>query len=446
MLLEIQQGHNLSLWEQVVQHLVEHHDALRLRFHRQESGWKQIISASEETAVFTQIDLSALPELEQKTAIEKTAAFLQSSLNLSDGSLVKFALFVGAQTSSRLLIIIHHLAVDGLSWRILLEDLQTAYKQLSQGETIHLPNKTTSFQEWAYRLQEYAKSPTLKQELNYWLTQLKKPISPLPVDYAEGKNTVAEARTVSVSLSQQETQALLLDVHQAYHTQINDVLLTALVQAFAEWTGENSLLLELEGHGREDIFSDVNLSRTVGWFTTHFPVLLIGTVEDLGNALKAVKEQLRSIANRGLGYGVLRYLSDEGEQLQGLPQAEVLFNYLGQTDQVISHSSLFAPAKESTGSARSLRGSRVYLLEVVAIVVGGQLQVNWTYSEAIHQQVTVEKLANSFIKALRSLITHCQSHEALGFTPSDFPQAKLNQQDLDKFLAKFNRQTEETSQ
>lgn len=448
LLLEIQQGHNLSLWEQVVQHLVEHHDALRLRFHRQECGWKQIISASTETAIFTRLDLSALPELEQKTAIEKTAAELQASLNLSDGSLVKFALFdLGTQTSSRLLIIIHHLAVDGISWRILLEDLQTAYKQLNQGETITLPNKTTSFQEWARRLQKYTQSPTLKQELDCWLAQLKKPISPLPVDYAEGKNTVAEARTVSVSLSQQETQALLQDVHQAYHTQINDVLLTALVQAFAEWTGENSLLLELEGHGREDIFSDVNLSRTVGWFTTHFPVLLnLAVVKDLGNALKIVKEQLRSIPNRGFGYGVLRYLSDEGEKLQALPQAEVLFNYLGQTDQVMSQSSLFAPAQESTGSTRSLRGGRVYLLEVVAIVVGGQLQMNWTYSEAIHQRTTVEKLANSFIKALRSLITHCQSPESTGFTPSDFPQAKLNQQNLDKFLAKFNRQAEETSQ
>ncbi|MCC5644523.1 amino acid adenylation domain-containing protein [Nostoc sp. CHAB 5824] len=442
LLLEIQQGHNPELWEQVIQHLVEHHDALRLRFHSEASGWEQIISASEETAVFTRIDLSSLPELEQKTAIEKIAAELQASLNLSDGMLAKFALFdLGAQTRSRLLIIIHHLAVDGLSWRILLEDLQTAYQQLNQGEAIHLPNKTTSFQEWACRLQEYGQSATLKQELNYWLTQLEKPISPLPVDYAENKNTLAEARTVSVSLSQQETQALLQDVHQAYHTQINDVLLTALVQAFAEQIGENSLLLELEAHGREDIFSDVNLSRTVGWFTTHFPVLLnLGAVEDLGNALKTVKEQLRSIPNRGLGYGILRYLSDQGEKLQGLPQAEVLFNYLGQTDQVMSQSSLFAPAKESTGSARSLRGSRVYLLEVVAIVVGGQLQVNWTYSEAIHQRVTVEKLANSFIKALRSLITHCQSSEALGFTPSDFPQAKLNQQDLDKFLAKINQQ------
>jgi amino acid adenylation domain-containing protein/non-ribosomal peptide synthase protein (TIGR01720 family) len=442
LLLEINTKKDFYLWEQVIQCLLEHHDVFRLRFHHQKSGWEQIISAAEETAIFTPIDLSALAEIEQKTAIEKTAAELQTSLNLSDGPLVKFALFgLGAQANSRLLIIIHHLAIDGISWRILLEDLQTVYQQVSQGETMVLANKTTSFQQWAYHLQEYAQSPTLKQELNYWLTQLETPISPLPVDYESGKNTLLDARTVTVSLSQQETQALLQDMHQAYHTQINDVLLTGLVQVFAEWTGENSLLLELEGHGREDIFANVNLSRTVGWFTTHFPVLLnLGTVEDSGNALKAVKEQLRTIPNRGLGYGVLRYLSDEGKKLQGLPHAEVLFNYLGQTDQVITQSLLFALAKESTGSARSLRGSRVYLLEVVAIVTGGQMQVNWTYSLAIHQQATVEKLANSFIKALRSLITHCQSPEASGFTPSDFPQAKLEQQDLDKFLAKFNQQ------
>lgn len=445
LLLEIQQGHNSNLWEQAVQYLVRHHDALRLHFYPQEIGWEQTISDPEETALLTRIDLSGVPEIAQKTAIEKTSAELQASLNLSVGSLIKFALFdLSPQTNSRLLIIIHHLAVDGLSWRILLEDLQTAYQQLSQGEAIHLPNKTTSFQEWAYRLQEYAQSPILKQELDYWLTQLEQPVSSLPVDYAGRENTVAKACTVSVSLSQQETQALLQDVHQAYHTQINDVLLTALVKAFAAWTGENSLLLELEGHGREDIFSDVNLSRTVGWFTSHCPVLLnLGTMEDLGQVLKDVKERLRSIPTRGLSYGVLRYLSDQGEKLQSLPQAEVLFNYLGQTDQIMSQSSLFTPAQESTGSARSLRGHRVYLMEVVAIVVSGKLQVNWTYSEAIHQRVTVETLANSFVKALRSLITHCQSSGSEGFTPSDFPQANLNQQNLDKFLAQLNQKAEE---
>ncbi|WP_298917460.1 condensation domain-containing protein [uncultured Nostoc sp.] len=443
-LLEIPQGHNPKLWEQLLQRLIEHHDALRLRFHFHESGWVQVVSNVKEMRVFQHIDLSTLPEIEQNTAIETVATELQGSLNLSQGTLIRVALFnLGSQKSSRLLIIIHHLAVDGVSWRILLEDLQTVYLQLSQGKSINLPDKTTSFQEWALRLKDYAQSTELIKEQEYWLGQLRKLVSPLPVDYAGGDKTVAKASTVSVSLSREDTQALLQKVHQAYHTQINDVLLTSLVQACAEWTGEHSLLLDMEGHGRNDIFPNINLSRTVGWFACLFPVLLdIEGASSLGNALMTVKEQLRSIPNHGIGYGILRYLSSEDKirsQLQASPQAEIFFNYLGQTDQVFSQSSMFTPTRECVGPNRSLRGSRVYLLEVAVVVASGQLHVNWTYSEAIHQRTTVEKLANSFIKALRSLITHCQSRQALGFTPSDFPQAKLEQQDLDKFLAKFNQ-------
>lgn len=444
-LLEIPQGHNPKLWKQLVQLLIEHHDSLRLRFHLQESGWVQVVSNVKEITVFKHIDLSTLPEIEQSTAIETVATELQGSLNLSQGPLIRVALFnLGSQKSSRLLIIIHHLAVDGVSWRILLEDLQTAYLQLSQGKSINLPHKTTSFQEWALRLTDYLQSTELMGEQEYWLGRLRKSVSPLPVDYAGGDKTVANNCAVSVSLSREDTQALLQKVHQAYHTQINDVLLTSLVQACAEWTGEHSLLVDMEGHGRNDIFPNIDLSRTVAWFATLFPVLLdIEGASSPENALMAVKEQLRSIPNYGIGYGILRYLSSEEKirsQLQASPQAEIFFNYLGQTDQVFSQSSLFASAPESIGPTRSLRGSRVYLMEVTAIVAGGQMQVNWIYSKAIHQRATVEKLANSFIKALRSLITHCQSPEALGFTPSDFPQAKLNQQDLDKFLAKINQQ------
>lgn len=428
---------NPNLWEQIVQHLLNHHDALRLSFQQQESGWQQIIS-SQQKEVFTKVDLSALPEIEQKLAIEATAAKLQASLNLAE-SLVRFAWF-DLGRSHRLLIIIHHLAIDGVSWRILIEDLQNSYQQLSQGEAIQLPAKTTSWQTWALHLQKYSQS--LKQ-LNYWSTQLQKPATAIPVDDADGKNTVAEANTVSVSLSQQETQALLQEVHQAYRTQINDVLLTALLQTFTQWTGESLLFVELEGHGRKEIFADVDLSRTIGWFTTHYPVWLEWQGSDLGNSLKAVKEQLRSLPNRGFDYGVLRYLSSAREKLPG-SQAEVLFNYLGQTDQILS-SSLFAPASESIGANRSPQGKRTYLLEITAVVVRNCLQVNWTYSQQIHHRTTIEKLATDFVSKLRSLITYCQAPPDSGYTPSDFPQAKLNSQDLNKFLATLNRQGEETN-
>jgi non-ribosomal peptide synthase protein (TIGR01720 family) len=229
-----------------------------------------------------------------------------------------------------------------------------------------------------------------------------------------------------VMLGVEETTILLKEIPAACRTQINDVLLTALVLAFAEWTGNPSLLVDLESHGREAIFDDIDLSRTVGWFTAVFPVCLTAAKKELGEALKAVKELLRRIPNGGIGYGILRYLSKES-QLSFLPQAEVSFNYLGQFDQSFDDNSLFTLAKESFGSPQSPRGSRSYLLEIDGFVSDGRLQVGWTYSEALHQQTTIAKLAENFIEKLRSLL----SCEIESYTPSDFPLVQLTQEELD---------------
>jgi non-ribosomal peptide synthase protein (TIGR01720 family) len=265
------------------------------------------------------------------------------------------------------------------------------------------------------------------------------------VDHVGGLNTVASARTFSVSQSAEETRALLQDVPETYHTQINDVLLAAVVQAFSSWTGGSSLTIDLEGHGREELFEEVDLSRSVGWFTSIFPVQLsIETALDPGEVLKSVKEQLRAIPNRGIGYGLLRYLGTDEEiraRLRCLRKAEVSFNYLGQFDQVFADSALLAPARESSGPPRSPRGMRGHLLEIVGSVVMGQLHMTWTYSENIHRRATVEKLAQEFITALRSLITHCQLPGAGGYTPSDFPHARLNEHAL-RMLARVLGQRE----
>ncbi|MBE9034047.1 non-ribosomal peptide synthetase [aff. Roholtiella sp. LEGE 12411] len=440
-ILEVEQTCNPILLEQVVNQLILHHDALRSRFEKTEFGWQSIIGQPENITPFYTIDLSSLPEHEQIHSIKIKANTLQASLNLSKAQLVQFALFVlGKDKPNRLLIIIHHLAVDGVSWRILLEDLQTAYQQLIHGEKIQLPAKTTSVKQWAEKLQEYAKLDTIKSEINYWLNQPYQNIAPLPIDYLNGDNTFASACTVSVSLTPEETESLLHEVPAAYQTQINDILLTAIVQTFHQWTGNSSLLINLEGHGREDILDNLDLSRTVGWFTTIFPVLLdITSAFDPGEALKKVKEKLRSIPRKGINYGALRYLSQKSiaEKLQALPQAEVIFNYLGQFDQVLSETSIFRPASESAGETQSPRASRDYLLEVNGLIVNGQLRLNWTYSKALHQQTTIEKLAQTYIEKLRSLIVHCQSPNAGSYTPSDFPQMQFNQQELDQLMAEL---------
>ena len=442
-LLEVKEVLDLAVLEKSLRQLLLHHDALRLRFEQTKSGWQQIIASPDAELPLTNFDFSLLSANEQELAIEDAASKLQASLNISAGPLMRVALFNLGQRSSRLLILIHHLAVDSVSWRILLEDLETVCQQLSQGKKAQLPVKTTSFKYWSECLQEYAQSATLQQEWDYWLRESWQKIAPLPVDFSDGDNTVASAQNISIFLTEEQTQVLLKEVPKVYNTQINDVLLTALVQAFSQWTGNNSLLLALEGHGREEIFDNVDLSRTVGWFTSIFPVLLdFGKISHPIEALKLIKEQLRSIPNKGMGYGVLRYLSKDTvrvESLRSLPQAEVVFNYLGQFDQTFSDSLIFKISQGSQGQTRSLCNRETYMLNINALVVNNQLRVDWTYSEKIHRRSTIEQLAQGFIEALQILMTHCHSPEVGGYTPSDFPEADFNQQDLDRFLGKINR-------
>nr|WP_318781268.1 non-ribosomal peptide synthetase [Amazonocrinis nigriterrae] len=428
-----------ELLEQVVQYLLSHHDALRLRFVKSDSDWQQIHAVDADNSAFSWVDLSRLPATEQTSAIESTAAELQASLNLSE-NLVRVAFFwLGINQPSRLLIVIHHLVVDGVSWRILLEDLQTAYQQLSHGKALQLSPKTTSFQDWSQKLTEYAQSQVLKSELAYWLSESRFLVAPIPVDYVQGANTVASASTVTVSLNESETRALLQDVPKAYNTQINDVLVTALVQVLGRWTNSHSVLLNLEGHGRENIVENIDLSRTVGWFTTVFPVVVeFEPTDKPQDTLKAVKEQLRAIPHKGIGYGLLRYLTGDAEiasKLQVLPQAEVSFNYLGQFDQILNTSSVIQLATESAGAYQSLQNNRTDLLEINSLIIGNQLQINWSYSTNVHQQATIESLAQQFVERLRLLITHCIAPESGGYTPSDFPLVKLSQQELDRVLA-----------
>ncbi|HEX2091425.1 MAG TPA: amino acid adenylation domain-containing protein [Longimicrobiaceae bacterium] len=428
--------------EGAVRALLAHHDALRLRFARGADGrWTQRNAGTEGEAAAERIDLSGVPEAGWATAIERRCAELQRSLSLVEGPLFRAAYFdPGADRPGRLLLVAHHLGVDGASWRILLEDLQTAYEQLRRGEEVVLPPKTTSFREWAHRLEEHLRSGALDAELAFWSDPAREGVARVPVD-GDGPNTEESAQVVAVSLDEEETRALLQEVTAAYRTQINDVLLCALARAWTRWTGEERLLVELEGHGREEIVEGVDLSRSVGWFTTAFPVLLdLRGVEEEGATLKAVKEQLRALPAHGIGYGLLRYLGGGAarERLAALPRAEISFNYLGQLGGTFSSESFFQLAGEDPGPVRSPRGERPNLLEVNGVVEEGEggprLHLHLGYSTARHREDTVRRLAEALAAELRALIAHCTSAGAGGYTPSDFPLAGLGQAELDALL------------
>ncbi|MDZ7269872.1 MAG: amino acid adenylation domain-containing protein [candidate division KSB1 bacterium] len=432
-----------SRLRQVVSALLQHHDALRLRFQRNESGWQQYHAGftAEEPESFVMVNLAALPAAEQSAAITAEAARLQASLHLGDGPLLRVAYFdLGETRPARLLIVAHHLVMDGVSWQILLQDFLLAYQQLGAGQPPQLPPKTTSYQQWAQRLVEHARSETVRDELAFWQKLLESPTAALPLDFPAGRNTEASAAEVTVALSEEETATLLREVPAAYHTEINEVLLTALAAALAEWTGMPRVRLDLEGHGREDLFPDLEVSRTVGWFTTIYPVVLdLTATATTVEALSAVRDQLRRIPLRGFHYGLLRYLCADDEQAAGLraqPPAPVLFNYLGQRDHEGGGPAWFTAAPEAPGAERSPAGLRTHVLELNGGIQGGRLEMEWTFSTHLHRRETIAAVAENFKAKLQEIIARCRS---AGDQTAAFADFGWDQQELAGILQEIDK-------
>jgi amino acid adenylation domain-containing protein/non-ribosomal peptide synthase protein (TIGR01720 family) len=432
---------NAAILKEALAYLLRHHDALRLRFTRGLTEWQQQNASSDEagTVTFLHVDCSGLPPLVHSKVIVQTSSELQASLHLEQGPLLRAALFELGDAQQRLFLIAHHLVVDRVSWGILLEDLAATYTQISRGEEGHLPPKTCSFQQWAKSLLAYANTSALQQEATRWLDGSLAHSATLPTDRTiDAQETVTEASTRIVVrwISVAETRALLQDVPGAYHTQINDVLLTALAETLREWTDAQTFLVDLEGHGREHILPDIDLSRTVGWFTTIFPVLLnLEGQHEPGAMLMTIKEQLRLIPNHGIGYGLLRYLRPDPTlvtQFLALPQAELSFNYLGQLDRAHQEAAILRLSSEPAGPNFSPQTRRIHKLDILASISAGHLRVAWIYSEQIHKRSTVEYLAQRYIEALQRLIAHCLSPESGGYTLSDFPAARLDARALSK--------------
>jgi amino acid adenylation domain-containing protein/non-ribosomal peptide synthase protein (TIGR01720 family) len=430
--------------------LVRHHDALRMRFHRDAAGWRLVAPPppAAEAPPLLAVDLAALAPHGglAAAAIITAAGAAQASLDLGRGPLHRMILFdLGPGRAGRLLWIIHHLVVDGVSWRILLEDLAALYDEEAHGGAAAvLAPKTTSFKSWAENLERYAaESQELRGELAVWLRQPWDEVRPLPRDGEApgragdlGADVVRWHRIASLEVDAADTAALLTEVPRVYGTAIQETLLAALARACEGWSGDPVLLVDAEGHGREEIFPDVDLSRTVGWFTTVYPLLLdLRQAAGPGGALKAVKEQIRRVPNGGLGFGVLRYLGGHAADLAALPRAEMSFNYLGQLDQALPADALLQPAGEDAGAPRPPQAARRHALEWTAAVSGGCLRVSCAYSVRRHRPETVARLLAALAASLRELIAHCRSPEAGGYTPSDFPLAGLDQGQLDRILA-----------
>ncbi|MBG5855119.1 non-ribosomal peptide synthase/polyketide synthase [Pseudomonas aeruginosa] len=428
-LLEPGQALDGTLLETALQALLAHHDALRLGFRLEDGTW-----CAEHRAVEAGEALLWQQSVADGQALEALAEQAQRSLDLGRGPLLRALLATLGDGSQRLLLVIHHLAVDGVSWRILLEDLQTAYRQLQAGQAVALPAKTSAFKAWAERLQAHARDGGLEGERGYWLAQLEGVSTELPCDDREGAQSVRHVRSARTELTEEATRRLLQEAPAAYRTQVNDLLLTALARVIGRWTGQADTLIQLEGHGREELFEDIDLTRTVGWFTSLFP-LRLSPVAELGASIKRIKEQLRAIPHKGLGFGALRYLgsAEDRAALAALPSPRITFNYLGQFDGSFSadSSALFRPSAYAAGSERDSDAPLDNWLSLNGQVYAGRLGIDWSFSAARFSEASILRLADAYRDELLALIEHCCAADVEGVTPSDFPLAGLDQRQLD---------------
>ena len=437
-----------TAWATAFAAAVAHHDAFRLRYERTATGWRQYYSDDPAgKPLLHMVDLSGTGADALDEAIRTHCAQAQSMLAPTAGPVVRAVLFTfGPRRQPRLFVTAHHLVMDGVSWRILLADLATAHDQAVRGREVRLEPTSSTYQSWADRLHDAAAAGRFDDELPYWSgvgASLENSPS-LPVDRT-GTNTVAGAATVSVRLDADVTRALLQDVPDVYRTRVNDVLLSALVTVLTEWTGGDTVGVELEGHGREDLFDDLDLSRTVGWFTGVFPVALRtpsagqpAGEPDWAFVLKTVKEQLRAIPNAGVGYGILRYLRD-GSALAGSAGCQVGFNYHGRLD--VSDDT-YRQWLDSPVGDLGPELQRPNLIEIIGVVRRGELRFDWEYSTAVHDEATITRLAERFVAALGAIAEHCAHPGAGGRTPSDFPLAGLDQDGVDR-IAGDGREVED---
>ncbi|WP_157244100.1 non-ribosomal peptide synthetase, partial [Paenibacillus elgii] len=437
LLLHREAGFDEAALHRAMRHIVQHHDALRTVYRRTTGGgyeaWNRGIGEGEP---FTLDIADFTGETDCAAAIEAKANEIQSGIDLSAGPLVKLGLFRCAD-GDHLLIAIHHLVVDGVSWRILLEDLAASYEQALKGETVRLPHKTDSFQVWAEQLSHYASGTAIERERAYWRQIAEADHGALPKDDAQDQAKVGDGEAVTAVWTAQETEQLLKQASRAYNTEVNDLLLTALGMAVHEWTGMERVLVNLEGHGREAILPGLDITRTVGWFTSQFPVVLeLGAERDVSRRIKRVKEGLRRIPNKGVGYGILRYLSSASDSWGNKEfeiEPQISFNYLGQFDQDLQGNA-FRLSPYSSGVAVSGSLARRYELDINGMVTDGELRLSIGYSGKAYRKETMERLAGLLEACLREVIAHCAAKERPELTPSDVLLKGLTVQELDALV------------
>ncbi|MCW3072741.1 MAG: non-ribosomal peptide synthetase [Bacteroidetes bacterium] len=411
--------------------LQDHHDALRMTFSGEEGNVDQYNrEAGQELGLITAV----LPAENFAEELSAHAQKLHKSIDMKNGPLMKLGLFK-SDKGDRLVIVIHHLVIDGISWRILFEDIGILHKQHTEGMPLSLPPKSDSFKSWAQKLSEYANTPKFLKERSYWEAMEKSGAGAL---FNTGNNyNASEGHTevIRFRLNEEQTKLLITDANKAYSTEINDLLLAAFGMAMRSLFNCHKLQIAMEGHGREELMADVDISRTIGWFTSLFPVVLdMSYTADLSRQLREVKETLHRLPNKGIGYWMLKYLTKpelRGELKFDL-SPEIAFNYLGQFDADVSQ--LGFEIREDIAVRLREETAKKYVLDITGRIVNHELEIFIEYNSALLPPAKAEQLAAFYKDELKTVIAHCVSKNEKDTTPSDFIYSGMSIEDLDSIF------------
>jgi len=436
-LIKVRKGLDAEVLNKALLTVVNYHDALRLKLTGKDSG---TIPENTLPVGFAEFDFSGLNPESALDNLQKEKRRLNTLIDLYSGRLLNAACFRMPDANDRLLFNIHHFCIDGVSWRIFLNDFVHAYESIAAGSEILFQPKSTSFREWCMKLHEHSKSEEVEEKISLWNYIEAGEDKLLPDGAIIEKNIYSSAARFSITLTPEETAHLTGDANKAFNTSINDLLLSALAISYGRLTGKSKLQIDLEGHGRDDLFDDADISNTIGWFTSIYPVQLeTQQTEDIPSVIKSVKETLNKITPVGINFGIFKYIKDDLIQSDILNkiQPNIVFNYLGQfRDEIAPGGWTF-----ETDSLNLETGGdelRQHLIEINSMITSSRLVMNIEYSKNIHDEQFIKSFADQYLNALRDVLNHCMNADSVSFTASDFSDSGLNQQELDDLLTNLN--------
>lgn len=421
----------LSL-ERALQKLLSQHDALRSVFDKNPEGqWQQKFMPLSNELPLQVINISNKTTDQQNQQILHEIEKLNRSMQLNNGPLFSVILFTTEKSNdNKLAMVAHHLIIDNESWRIVLEDLQHCWHGFANHLPVQLTEKTSSFKLWSEELQKYATNNLLLNEQQYWLQQNADFAAKITRDITDGAqyNTAKTTQQFSQSFDLKTSTALLKNLPKTHKIEVRDSLICGLICALSNWTKTQNIVIDMEGHGREKLFENVDISRTVGWFTSVFPILFeLSPTANIAEHLATVQQTIKRIPNKGIGHGVIKeFVAESGLKQQH--NSEVCFNYLGQTSDILGDEQELYITQQNVGLPRSPDGLRAYLIEVNARLENEVLIVDWFYSDNIHYQSSIEKLTQLFDKTLRDIINapHTQPTETETLNSFGLDESELN--------------------